>query len=444
MRLAFREIGSVKRNWIVAFFLAVSACGGIFYLLYEAGGGALSEQALGDSREEADRSVTPGGVNFSGPNRASAAASSAVRTAGGSPSKSVLVSEGFPETGSPAQPGSARAGRRPGANSSGAKAAGKAGAGKGGNGNKEKLRGTKPLQGAQLVQALAKALEEKDEAALQGLLISSLTKKGTRFTAEELPSLFEALEGTDDYGLQKLVLTHLKRIDAPPEELIDGYVDHLKNAQKLTHSEEVLGEIVRLGGDAALEGLKELVLDTESPRLSREAAGALGKLGDERGVPVLAGALESVSEYREARPYVAALSELGGEKAVRAVVDYTAKAGNESAAPMLSQIRDKKAGPILAEALTRRSTEAFQNAALRQLRRFATPEILPHLGRYLDRAEGPLAARAISVIGHVRDRKAVSILLDYAARHPDSPVGRTAAKTAERVLRGLGGRQPGH
>ena len=296
-----------------------------------------------------------------------------------------------------------------------------------------------PIQGAQLSEALAQALETQDAGAIQGLLVSSLTEKGTRFTADDLPNLFETLKTVDDYGIQKLLLTHLERMDAPPADLVSGYVDYLESAGRTAHTEEIINAIAGVGGDEALEGLVGLVRDASREQVVREAASALGRLKDERAVSALQDVLRDVGDPRRSMPFLSALASLGGERAISSLVDYASREGNEVAVSSLGGIRDREAGPILAEALAGRSSEAYKRAALRELRRYADPATLPYLERYLNQASEAMARETMGPLSRIRDPRAAAILMEYAGRHPDSPVGAQAAQHARRILAQLQG-----
>jgi hypothetical protein len=284
---------------------------------------------------------------------------------------------------------------------------------------------------------VAEALEGEDLARLQGLLISELTEKGTKFTAEDVPLLFDALLEVDDYGLQKLALTHLERMEGSPEEMVGGYLDYLENSARPAHAEDVFKRLVELGGDETVQGLGDLVRRTEDDRLRRQAAQALGDLKDPRGVPAIRDALASLENPVEGRYYAQALARLGGREAISTLVDYAARDGNEAALTSLREIRDPEVGPILSRELNGRTSEPYQRAALQKLAALGDPLTLPDLGRYLGRAEGRLLREAISTLGRFRDPEAARILENFATRQADAKIASWASYSAKRVYRNI-------
>lgn len=294
-----------------------------------------------------------------------------------------------------------------------------------------------PLRGAQLVLAMQEALEAEDLAELQGLLISELTMKGTHFTAEDAGLLFDVLMDVDDYGLQKLALTHLERIEGSPEGLIDGYFEYLETAETPHHSKEILERLVKMGGDGTVLGLSDLVRQTENERLRRDAALALGQLKDPRGVPPIRDVLASLENPREARQYADALAHIGGREAISTLVDYAARPGNESALGSLREIRDPNVGPILSGELNGRVSESYQRTALQKLASLADPQTLPDLGRYIHHAEGSMLRYGIYALGRFSDPQAARILETFAGRQHDPKLAEMALRTAQRVQRNI-------
>ncbi len=295
------------------------------------------------------------------------------------------------------------------------------------------------LAGGHLSAALRQALQDKDLGALQALLIAGLTLKGTKLGADDVPSLFEALLTVDDYGLQKLLLTHLQRIEAPPADIAAGYADYLLGATRPTHYDEVFGELVRLGADASYDALSGLFRDASDDRLRSRAAQALGDLQDPRAVPLLRQALYGAEDGRAAKPYVDALARLGGAEAVSSLVDYVSQRGNEASMSALRGITDPAAAPILADALNGRSSEEYQRAAMAKLRSMPDPQALDDLSRFLGSARGPIVRDAIETIGRIRDARAVRVLEDFATREQDPKVAAQALRAATRVRTQLAG-----
>ena len=328
--------------------------------------------------------------------------------------------------------GDGRSGRRKGKkpNSDG-KASGEPGAEDSRVGKRRKDDGL--LKGAELTEALAKALEEGDLGVLQALLISGLTKNGTRFSAEDVQALFGALLTADDYGMEKLILTHLQRLDAPPEELVNGYLEYLQSSRHPAHLDDVFKEMVAVGGDPCFSALSELMRDSADERLRLRAAQALGDLEDPRAVPLLREAIHSMGDPAAARPYIQALARLGGEDALSSLVGYVSQAGNEPALSVLQQIRDPDAAPVLAAGLNDNPSLGYQRAALAKLRAMPDPRALDDLSRYLYRAPAPLVREALDAVGRIRDPAALRVLEGYARRQADPRLAALAVRAAGRL-----------
>jgi len=294
------------------------------------------------------------------------------------------------------------------------------------------------LEGEALSQALAELLSSEEIGPLQGLLISELTADGTHFTPEDVPALFDALMGVgDDFGLQKLALTHLERIDAPPEVLLDGYMAYLESSKKPQHADDVFRRLVDLGGDATVGALGDLLGRTENERMRRQTAEALGALKDQRAVPALANALDRASEPGYSRPYLDALGQIGGRAAYDRIIDYVSRDGYESSLSTLRAIRDVEFAPYLSGSLQRGGTVGYQRQALSQLGQLSDPRTIDDIGRYLDRADDSLARYAVLSLARFSDRQAALVLERYADRHPDSTVGIYARRSVQRVHRNI-------
>lgn len=158
------------------------------------------------------------------------------------------------------------------------------------------------LQGDALTAAIASAIEAGDLGALQGLLISGLTLGGTRLAAADLPLLAQSLGEVEDYGLQKLLLTHLERLEAPASEKVATYLDYLEKSPRPVNAEEVFGQLTVLKGEAAVQGLSALLEQSGREQLHSGAAKALGEIGDLRGVPAIEAALRRATDARGAEP----------------------------------------------------------------------------------------------------------------------------------------------
>ncbi|MBN1442486.1 MAG: HEAT repeat domain-containing protein, partial [Planctomycetes bacterium] len=294
------------------------------------------------------------------------------------------------------------------------------------------------LRGAALTQALEKALAEGLDdgklGPLQGLLISELTLDGTRFSGEDLPLLFDALLAVDDFGLQKLVLTHLERIEGlAPEDLAAGYLDYLESSRRPHHSEEIFQKLARIGGEDALEGISDIFRGTESPALRRQALSALAEMGDARSVPVIQEMMRREQDPQRSGPYLDALARIGGRDAVGTIVDAAVRDSHPAALRALREITDRESAPIVSRALSVRAPLEYQREALRTLGRLADPGTAADLGRYLDAAEGRMAQEAISALGRFQDPGAARVLEQYAARQEDARLAQLASRNAQRI-----------
>jgi hypothetical protein len=388
--------------------------------------------------EEGARSLLSG----SAARGASAGSAASGFTAGRDGTEKADASEGKSSAESLAEREARRIARRAAREAEAARKASEGGGADGEGGDPKDPSGKGVLQGSALTEAFLRALEENNLGALQGLLISELTLKGTKFKAEDLPQLFEALMGVEDYGLQKLVLTHLGRIDASPEELAGGYLEYLKGTEKMAHSDEIFKELVRLGADASMEGMTALLREHGKDPMRARAAQALGELGDARAVPALRQALYGMDDPKQGRPYVEALARLGGQEAIASLAGYCSRDGYESTLPVIREIRDPDAAPILAESLLDGSSDAYQRAVLAKLRTQPDPRILPDMARYLREAPAPMARDAIDLVGRIVDSKAVRVLEDYAARQPDPKLSMSAMRAAQRIRTQLGEPSP--
>jgi len=293
------------------------------------------------------------------------------------------------------------------------------------------------LSGAARRKALTEAIANEDGDALRDILQSSLTEEGTRFAAEDLPLLFEALSGTRDDGLQKLALTHLSRMEGAPEVMVKGYLDYLRASERPALAGEVFREITRAGGDPALHGLAGILRETPSETMRWQAAQALGELRDARAIPALSGILDSIQEPRQAYPIAQSLIKIGGREAISSVLEYAAREGNEASLSALQELRDRDAAPILAESLTRRASEAYQVIALQRIRQLGNPEVIPALARYLDSAKGRAQGDAIDTLATLRDPRAARTLEEFAARQSDQKLAHRAQRGAQKVRAAL-------
>lgn len=433
------EVPLMKQPIIMAAMAAALLFGACFLLLR---GGADPDAAVEkeDPGKGVPQDVVDGAADRQGPgSRGLRSGGTALRTDGlHGPGGGAVIPEGSTVLGRGAQPGRRVSRRGGGAAGSGASGKGGAGQGDSSEGREEGSgevpgSGTGILAGGRLSQALVEALESEELGPLQGLLISGLTEDGTRFSAEDLPALFDALVGVDDFGMEKLILTHLERIEGLPEDKMNGYLDYLASSRKPGLLEEVLDQMVKVGGDASFYGLRELMQDPSLDRYRSRAAQALGELGDSRAVSLLDRALYSVDDPRGARPYVEALGKIGGMEGYASLVGYVSREGHEASLSAIYRISDPEVAPYLAETLNEGSSAAYQKAALLKLRTLSDPRILNDLSRYLSRAEATMARSAIEVVGRIYDPAAIRILESFARNQTNARLAAQALRAASRV-----------
>ena len=293
------------------------------------------------------------------------------------------------------------------------------------------------LDGEKLAAALLDALGAEELGPLQGLLISGLTEDGSKFTADDVPTLFDALLASDDFGMQKLALTHLERIDAPPEALIDGYLEFLEGGKRPAHSEDIFERLVDLGGSETVGALGELLGRTTNERLARQTADALGKLGDEAAVPALEEALRRSDGGQGRRELFDALAQIGGRRALGSLIDWAARTDDEAAVRAVRNIEDIEAAPFLAGALRQGSSDSFLRSTLRTLGKLRDPRTLGDLERYLGRAPAELTRDTVYSLSGFADPQAARILEAYALSTTDPKLAKHAQKGAQRVQKNI-------
>lgn len=181
--------------------------------------------------------------------------------------------------------------------------------------------GSDPVDMEELKSAIGDALDEEDWAALEGLLASALTESGSRFTPDDLPVLFESLGEAGDEGVQRVVLLHLRRVEAPSELLVAGYIECLSDRQRRIDDEAIMDQLVALGGEAAVDGLVEILEDSPAVPMTRAAASALGKLAHPRALPALTRLLDEAAPLL-AEDAVKAIAELRQPEAARVLREY--------------------------------------------------------------------------------------------------------------------------
>ncbi|MEM7235978.1 MAG: HEAT repeat domain-containing protein, partial [Planctomycetota bacterium] len=291
---------------------------------------------------------------------------------------------------------------------------------------------------AALNAALKAGLSGEDLGALQGALIASLTREGTKLGSADLPLLFDALGEVDDFGLEKLVLTHLERLEGNPAEMVDGYLDYLEGSKKAPHREEIFDLLVKVGGDEAFRGLKDLVESSDNPKLRREAALSLAELKDPRAAQTLSFALDREADPDAQRQYAEALAKLGGDRAISTVLDFVLRNGDAKSTHLLRSIDDPNAGPLIAAELRPNTHADYQKYALKKLGSLGDPRTLGDLERYLRTSGEKMQLTALSAIGRFDDLSAARLLERYASREgDDSRLGQYASRAAERVHKNI-------
>jgi hypothetical protein len=211
--------------------------------------------------------------------------------------------------------------------------------------------GSDPLDMEELKNAIADALDEENWATVGELLASALTEQGSRFTLDDLPVLFESLGEVGDEGVQELILVHLRRIEAPPELLVAGYIGCLSNRERFADDQAIMDQLVALGGEAAVDGLVEILEDSPAMPMTRAAANALGKLAHPRALPALTSLLDEAAPLL-AEDAVKAIAEIREPEAARVLSEYAlrnpdspagARAARE-AAKILRFLEDSRPG----------------------------------------------------------------------------------------------------
>lgn len=291
------------------------------------------------------------------------------------------------------------------------------------------------LTGAQRTSAMEDALEAGDLGLLEGILISSLTLKGTELRPEDLPLLVEALAVGGDDGLERLLLTHLERIDAPAGEKALGYLDYLDGAASPRHASEAFEALQELRAPESVPALLEMLRQPSNDAFRSGAAETLARIGDERAVPALLEAARGAETARETRAMLASLARMGSSAAATSVIDFVSRSGNEASLRVLRELRAPDAAPQLAASLNSPGSEAFQRAALDRLRQLGDPRTVRDLVRFLERAPAPLVRSGIDALSRVPDRAAARALADIANRIDTDPrVAAQARRGAQRVL----------
>lgn len=172
-------------------------------------------------------------------------------------------------------------------------------------------------------------------------------------------------------------------------------------------------DIGRLERKRDVDGLTK-ALRHKRPDIRREAAGALGHVGDGRAADSLVEALDDwIPEVRIGA--AAALGRLGGAAYDRAVDRLVVQLGNDIADTRQVAVRalgsagGRRAVPPILAALGDRDV-AVREAALESLRRLAEPA-LEHLLTRLDDADWRTRNHAASHLGRLADTRAVEPLV---------------------------------
>ena len=217
---------------------------------------------------------------------------------------------------------------------------------------------------------------------------------------------------------------------------VPHFIDALKGEEDDT---EKLGEDVVIDGDSDVVAYSHSV-DWFEKEEKQYAARALGKLGDERAVPVLIDALND--DDRTLRAYVAgALGNLGDKRAVPSLISILGDEDSwvrREAALALGELGDERAVDPLINALN--DDEGIVRLyALRALGNLKDTRAVPHVVDALrgDNSwrqwigalrgdENRVRQEAATVLGKIGDREAVSHLLK-ALKHDVSTVREEAA-----------------
>ncbi len=230
-----------------------------------------------------------------------------------------------------------------------------------------------------LADALPAALESGEKGPLQGplmgLLIANLTEKGTRFTAEELPLLFETLAAAKGHEIQSLLLAHIDRIDAPGEKAA-GFIEFLRASPSASHAEGAIQRLAKLGTPEAVEGLADLLRDGSENIPRRRLIRALGETGNAKAVGPLADAIARSEDPAERLAGLKALGVLGTAAATEAILSFASRGEDRGAIEVLRGLdagKDRDIVPVLAESLLGRSHPGFQIAVLHKLGGIGNP-----------------------------------------------------------------------
>ncbi len=177
-------------------------------------------------------------------------------------------------------------------------------------------------------------------------------------------------------------------------------------------------------------------LDADDPRLRRTAVTALRRLGAREAIPKMTAMLREVA--RKPSPHdlplvkalVLALGRLQAEEAVPVLIEvvrgYVGARSMASAA--LGQIGDRRACPVLAEALRDRSA-SLRLAALKSLGRLRCREAAPLVRPFLDAPDTRQRRIAAFTIACLGDRSALPRLVEMALAD-ESPIVRPVAVEA--------------
>lgn len=216
--------------------------------------------------------------------------------------------------------------------------------------------GVAPLIGAALMAALRTNVET--EVAYK---IVFGTAMGLRFV-----SLF-ALAGVQETGSRSFreTLTHLSRVSPKGAQAFKRYSQSGDERARETAIREVAKENYALAGSEVVKALHD-----PSPRVRRQAAMALGKLGDSRSIAELIHMLENHPDLVEEET-IEALGELGGPQAVEVLMKFLESPRSllrRASAKALGRIGDLRAIDPLSKAAGEQGDPDLRRASLQALR----------------------------------------------------------------------------
>ena len=282
--------------------------------------------------------------------------------------------------------------------------------------------------------------------------------------------------GDPDAGTRASSAAALGKLGDP--RAVDGLIDALGDPDDATRANAACS-LAELGDARAVPARVDTLIDS-SDEVRAASARALGKLGDERAVPALMGALgDSDSSIRETsahalgtigdpraapqligslkdpeigvrRAAVASLLKLDldehREEAVTALIEvmgdsrysedvYSLRA---EAADALGELGDRRAVPVLIEALGERYKDEVVRSAARALGDIGDREAVPALVRVLKARLDRFSVDVVEALGKLGDPRAGQALIDTLDRyryHDSRHTSRVISSTAEALGR---------